>query len=159
MNEKKTTIEFVLESSLAKLPSRGSPDSAGLDLTACEYVIIEPLSWKVVSTGLRTAVPTDSYARIAARSGLAANHGISVNAGVVDADYRGVIKVVLHNHSRDSSFEVKPGDRIAQLIVEKVYMLEPVAVESFFIAGYEETTARGANGFGSTGISDEKVRI
>ena len=142
-------IEFVLEDSLAKLPKRGSPYSAGLDLSSCEHVIIEPGSWKLVSTGLRTAVPKDSYARIAPRSGLAANHGICVGGGVVDADYRGVIKVILFNHFQHSSFEVKIGDRIAQLIIEKIYMMEPIVVKS--LEG-DETTVRGVGGFGSTGV-------
>ena len=86
-----------------------------------------------------------TYGRIAPRSGLAVKNGISTGAGVVDRDYTGEVKVVLFNHS-ENDFEVKVGDRVAQLILEKIVEdAEVVVVESL------EESARGAGGFGSTG--------
>jgi dUTP pyrophosphatase len=82
--------------------------------------------------------------RIAPRSGLAAKHSIQTGAGVIDADYRGQVKVLLFNHG-ENDFEVKEGDRIAQLVLERIYTPEVVAVEEL------EESVRGAGGFGSTG--------
>jgi len=84
--------------------------------------------------------------RIAPRSGLAAKHSIQTGAGVIDADYRGQVKVLLFNHG-ENDFEVKEGDRIAQLVLERIYTPEVVAVEEL------EESVRGAGGFGSTGQS------
>lgn len=82
---------------------------------------------------------------VAPRSGLAWKHSIDVGAGVVDADYRGPVGVILFNHS-DVDFEVKVGDRIAQLIVEKIVTPQVVEVDDL------DATVRGAGGFGSTGV-------
>jgi len=82
--------------------------------------------------------------RVAPRSGLAAKHSINTGAGVIDADYRGEVKVILFNHS-DNDFTIKEGDRIAQLVIERIYTPEVVVVEKL------EATVRGAGGFGSTG--------
>lgn len=82
--------------------------------------------------------------RIAPRSGLAAKHSIDTGAGVIDADYRGPVKVILFNFS-DKDFEVKTGDRIAQLILERIYNPEVVVVEKL------QESVRGSGGFGSTG--------
>ena len=96
------------------------------------------------------AIPEGNYGRIAPRSGLAAKHSIDVGAGVIDSDYRGEVKVLLFNLS-DTDFEVKPGDRIAQLIIEKYTMTEIQEVE-----GKLDDTVRGEGGFGSTGIQTLK---
>jgi len=82
--------------------------------------------------------------RIAPRSGLASKHSIATGAGVIDADYRGQVKVLLFNHS-DADFDVKEGERIAQLVLERIYTPEIVEVQEL------EETVRGAGGFGSTG--------
>jgi dUTP pyrophosphatase len=84
--------------------------------------------------------------RIAPRSGLAAKHFIDTGAGVIDADYRGPVKVLLFNHA-DTDFEVKEGDRIAQLVIERIYTPEVVEVQEL------EESVRGAGGFGSTGTN------
>ena len=85
-----------------------------------------------------------SDGRIAPRSGLAAKHMIDTGAGVIDADYRGQVKVLLFNHG-DADFAVKPGDRVAQLILERIYTPEIEVVDEL------EESVRGAGGFGSTG--------
>ena len=102
----------------------------------------------MVPTGLAFAIPEGNYGRMAPRSGLAAKHGIHVGAGVLDSDYRGEIKAVLFNLG-DKDFEIKEGDRIAQVIVEKYTITELVEVEDL------DDTERGAGGFGSTGVSGD----
>lgn len=99
-----------------------------------------------MATGLSIACPPGTYARIAPRSGLAVKRGIDCGAGVVDADYRGPVGVVLFNFGAED-FVVEVGDRIAQLILEKVNMAPVAEVEEL------AETARGAGGFGSTGVS------
>jgi dUTP pyrophosphatase len=89
--------------------------------------------------------PTCTDGRIAPRSGLASKHFIDTGAGVIDADYRGQVKVLLFNHN-ESDFEIKEGDRIAQLVLERIYTPEVVVVEEL------EESVRGAGGFGSTGV-------
>eukprot|EP00897_Mesotaenium_endlicherianum_P006112 jgi/Mesen1/5529/ME000279S04736 len=100
----------------------------------------------LVKTDLSIAIPEGTYARIAPRSGLAWKHSIDVGAGVVDADYRGNVGVILFNFS-DQDYAVKEGDRVAQLILERIVTPEVEEVSSL------EDTARGEGGFGSTGIS------
>lgn len=130
----------------AKLPTRGSPLSAGYDLSACEATIIPSGGRGIVKTGLKIKVPSGCYGRVAPRSGLAVKKGIDVGAGVIDADYRGEVGVVLFNFG-DAALEVGVGDRVAQLILEKICFGNVVEVQ-----GLDETE-RGAGGFGSTGVS------
>jgi deoxyuridine 5'-triphosphate nucleotidohydrolase len=130
----------------ATIPTRGSPYSAGFDLSADEEKVIPAGGRGVVATGLSIACPPGTYARIAPRSGLAVKRGIDCGAGVVDADYRGPVGVVLFNFGAED-FVVEVGDRIAQLILEKVNMAPVAEVEEL------AETARGAGGFGSTGVS------
>jgi len=131
----------------ASLPCRGSHLAAGFDLSAAEEVVVQKGSKAIVKTGLSIAVPQGTYARLAPRSGLAAKHMIDVGAGVVDADYRGEVGVVLFNHGPED-FSVKVGDRVAQLVVEQVDMSECQEVEDL------DSTERGCGGFGSTGIEE-----
>jgi len=128
----------------ARMPTRGSPGAIGLDLYADAGAYIPSRSWYVIPTGIAVAVPPGHYLRIAPRSGLAAKSGIDVLAGVVDADYRGEIKVVLMNNSL-GAFRVEEGDRIAQAILEVASIIDPVLVEEL------DDTMRNTNGFGSTG--------
>jgi dUTP pyrophosphatase len=99
----------------------------------------------MIPTGLSVAIPSGHYGRIAPRSGLAAKHGIQVHAGVVDSDYRGEMRVCLINHGSEM-VEFKPGDRIAQLIIERC-LITPAAW-----ADNLDSTERGQGGFGSTGV-------
>ncbi|HEX8293554.1 MAG TPA: dUTP diphosphatase [Pyrinomonadaceae bacterium] len=130
----------------ARLPTRGSAGAAGLDLYAVERVTIRPGGRAAVRTGVAVAVPAGFYGRVAPRSGLAVRHGIDVLAGVIDSDYRGEILCALVNHGREP-FEVEPGARVAQLVVEAIATPEPAWAEDL------EETARGAGGFGSTGAA------
>ncbi|KAJ1450769.1 dUTPase-like protein [Pelagophyceae sp. CCMP2097] len=137
-------------SDAAVLPKRGSALAAGWDLASAKAVTVPARGKAIVPTDLAIATPLDCYARIAPRSGLAVKNFIDVGAGVVDADYRGPVGVVLFNHG-EVDFEVLPGDRVAQLILEKVH-LDVTVTE---IAELPET-ARGAGGFGSTGVAAEE---
>lgn len=128
---------------LAQLPVRSSPGAAGLDLFACCDLVIPPGEWRPVSTGIGLQISPGFYGRVAPRSGLALRHGIDVLAGVIDSDYRGEVICLLMNHG-DSPFEIVVGNRIAQLIVEPVEMVDPIWGES-------ESTRRGDHGFGSSG--------
>ncbi|UZJ54207.1 hypothetical protein CBS101457_003527 [Exobasidium rhododendri] len=128
----------------AKAPTRGSAQAAGYDLYASEDSTIPKSGRAVVATGIRLAVPSGCYGRVAPRSGLALKHGIDTGAGVIDSDYRGLLGVILFNFGSED-FAVKPGDRIAQLILERIETPEVEVVEDL-----DETT-RGAGGFGSTG--------
>ena len=131
------------------MPTRGSPLSAGLDLHAACNMTIKSKERGLVATDLSVACPPGTYARVAPRSGLALKKGIDVGAGVIDADYRGPVGVILFNFG-DMDFEVKEGDRIAQLILEKIVVPEIEEVESL------EATERGEGGFGSTGVESNK---
>lgn len=128
----------------AILPTRGSPNAAGLDLYAMDALIIPARSRGLVKTGLSLAVPLNHYGRIAPRSGLALSSGIDVGAGVVDSDYRGELGVLLFNFG-ENDFVVSEGMRIAQLIIEKIEIPAVLEVEDL------DETLRGMGGFGSTG--------
>jgi len=130
----------------ATVPVRGSGGAAGYDLSAAYDCVVKAKSKELVKTDLSIAIPKNTYARIAPRSGLAYKKFIDVLAGVVDYDYRGNVGVILANFG-DEDFEVKKGDRIAQMILERITTPECVEVEDL------EATERGAGGFGSTGVS------
>jgi len=129
----------------AILPHRGSAHAAGYDLASAVEATVPARGKALVGTDLSIAIPEGTYARVAPRSGLALKHSIDVGAGVIDADYRGPVGVVLFNHS-EVDFAVKPGDRIAQLIIEVIMTPEVAEVEDL------DATVRGEGGFGSTGV-------
>ena len=129
----------------AALPKRSTAGAAGYDLCASQDCVIPAKSKGLVKTGLSLTFPPGLYARIAPRSGLALKKFIDVGAGVVDADYRGEVGVVLFNHG-DHDFEVKMGDRIAQLILEKISTPGVEEVSEL------DSTVRGSGVFGSTGM-------
>lgn len=136
-------MQVVRASDSARLPTRGSPGSAGLDLYSAHNCEVPPRGKKLISTDLKVRIPNGCYGRIAPRSGLALRHAIDVGAGVVDSDYRGIVSVLLFNHS-DEPFNVETGNRIAQLICEKICY---VNVEEVHLLNQ---TVRGVGGFGST---------
>ena len=103
----------------ATIPKRSTEGAAGYDLSAAEEATVPAQGKSVVKTGLSMAIPEGCYGRIAPRSGLAVKRHIDIGAGVIDQDYRGEVGVVMFNHSNED-FHVKMGDRIAQLILEKI---------------------------------------
>ncbi|XP_070279478.1 deoxyuridine 5'-triphosphate nucleotidohydrolase, mitochondrial isoform X2 [Myotis yumanensis] len=165
-------LRFVRLSEHATAPTKGSARAAGYDLhSPCERswpqlgvlanpptpaeqmqpscphaydYTIPPMEKTLVKTDIQIALPSGCYGRVAPRSGLAAKHFIDVGAGVIDEDYRGNLGVVLFNFGKEK-FEVKKGDRIAQLICERIFYPEIEEVQAL------DDTERGSGGFGSTG--------
>lgn len=144
------TIQFKKLNELAKTPTRGSDFAAGYDLYATEAYTLQPLERKLFKTGIAMAISSGLYGRIAPRSGLAFKSGIDTMAGVIDEDYRGDVGVILINLS-DKPFEVKVGDKIAQIIFEHY---NP---STFQEVAELPTSVRSAGGFGSTDIKESTV--
>ena len=133
---------------MAKLPVYGSTEAAGADLHACleEAVTVMPGETAWIPTGIALEVPKGCAGLVYARSGMAAKRGLAPanKVGVIDSDYRGEIKVVLLNHSKEPQV-IEPGERIAQFVITPVLTPEYVLVEEL------SDTERGVGGFGSTG--------
>jgi dUTP pyrophosphatase len=144
-----------------KEPFRANSSDAGYDLFSTEYATLEPFQRKLISTGINMEIPEGFYGRVAPRSGLACKKGIDVMAGVIDSGYRGEIKVLLINFNFEgynlkpnafeamfgsaNRMEIKPGERIAQLIIEKCHAVEWKPMKTL------EESQRGKHGFGSSG--------
>jgi dUTP pyrophosphatase len=150
------TVPVQLLSPQATLPARAYEHDAAYDLCAAEAVVIPPLSRAVVGTGIALGLPPGLAALTLPRSGLAARHGLSiVNApGLIDPGYRGEVRVILLNTDPHEAFAVSVGDRIAQML------LVPLPETNLVLADELEGTARGAQGFGSSGLrpSSDKGR-
>ncbi|HXR11479.1 MAG TPA: dUTP diphosphatase [Gaiellaceae bacterium] len=132
----------------AVVPARAYDGDAGLDLAACERVVLDPGERAMVGTGLAVAIP-DGYAGfVQPRSGLAARHGITIvnTPGLVDSGYRGELRIILLNTDDREPFVVEPGMRIAQLVVVPVASVEPLEVEEL------PDSDRGVRGFGSSAV-------
>ena len=127
----------------ARIPTKGSLRGAGHDLHAQETKKIPARGQAIIGTEIAIGLPQDTYGGIAPRSGLAAKYALTVNAGVIDADYTGEVKIILVNLG-DQDYEVQKGDKIAQLIVETIMNEDIVVVKEL------DTTKRGMKGFGSS---------
>ena len=127
----------------AQAPTRGSDEAAGYDLYSYESETVAPNQIKLIDTGISIRVPEGTYGRIAPRSSVS-KKGILINAGVIDRDYRGPIKVMVHNLS-NNDYVINKNDRIAQLILEQIKTPSVELVEEL------DDTERGERGFGSTG--------
>ncbi len=138
----------IVSRSAFELPGYETPLSAGMDVRAniTESMILKPLERAMVPTGLYVELPAGYELQVRPRSGLAVKHGITVlnSPGTVDADYRGEIRVILVNLSSEP-FEVRDGERIAQLVVARHEQVEWEPVDAL------SETLRGTGGFGSTG--------
>ena len=141
------TLRFTRLTPGARAPARAHEDDAGYDLAAAEPAALEPGERLSVGTGVAVAIPSGHAGLVLPRSGPAARHGIAlVNApGLIDAGYRGELRVLLLNTDRFERFEVAPGDRIAQLVIVRHEAPALVEVEAL------GETPRGGGGFGSTG--------
>ncbi|CDO35647.1 MULTISPECIES: dUTP diphosphatase [Novosphingobium] len=128
------------------LPAYATSGAAGMDVVSAEDVTIAPGARHAVATGIAVAIPQGFEIQVRPRSGLALKHGITVaNApGTVDSDYRGEVKAILINHG-NAPFEIRRGDRVAQLV------LAPVTLASWLPVEELDETERGEGGFGSTG--------
>ena len=134
------------------LPKFGKPGDAGADIASRVDLVLKAGERALVPTGLSIALPAGYVALVHPRSGLAIKHGISMvnTPGTVDASYRGELQIILINHDLHEDFVIKAGDRIAQLVIQKVESADFVEVESL------PGTERGAGGFGSTGTGSAK---
>ena len=128
----------------AIIPTRGSEHAAGLDLYADHGDTINPGKRVLIGTGIAIALWPGTVGLIWPRSGLATRHGVDLLAGVVDADYRGEVRVALINHGAEP-VDIEPGDRIAQLLIQPLAMVEVEEADEL------PETVRGKDGFGSTG--------
>ena len=144
----KVKIKKLAHGTEIPLPSYMSEHAAGMDLYAAvdKETIIPPGGWKLVPTGIAIALPEGFEAQVRPRSGMALKQGISIlnTPGTVDADYRGEVGVILMNHSK-KDLVIKRGDRIAQMIVNKIERIKFEEVDDL------PGTQRGAGGFGHTG--------
>ncbi|HEY5816460.1 MAG TPA: dUTP diphosphatase [Solirubrobacterales bacterium] len=131
----------------AVLPSRAHEGDAGLDLYACEAAHLGPGERWSVGTGVAVEIPEGHGGFVLPRSGLARDHGIALvnSPGLIDAGYRGEVRVLLLNTDPAETFRVEPGERIAQLVIAPVAPAEPVEVEVL------SESVRGGGGFGSSG--------
>jgi dUTP pyrophosphatase len=131
----------------AKLPTRAHVTDAGLDIYAIEDVTIPYKCDKVISTGLKMEFPKGYYIQIAPKSGRSVNDKLIIGGGVIDSEYRGIVKVHVYNLSPGSAVHIKKGEKLAQLIVHKIWIGSPKEVDKIGV-----NTDRGSNGFGSTGL-------
>jgi len=153
MNKEIEKIEVKIEKDKGcddlPLPKAASQHASGVDLFSAEEdsVEIDKGEIKLVSTGIKIALPIGFEAQVRPRSGLAYRYGITVlnTPGTIDSDYRGVIKIILINHGKEK-FIINRGDRIAQLVIQRIF--QPVLVETKEL----DNTKRGIGGFGHTGI-------
>lgn len=153
MNKEIERIEIKIEREKGTedlpLPKAASLYASGIDLYSAEKdaIKIDPGERKLISTGIKISLPVGFEAQIRPRSGLAYRYGITVlnSPGTIDSDYRGIIKIILMNHGKEY-FVVNRGDRIAQLVVQKIFF--PVFIETEEL----DYTKRGKGGFGHTGI-------
>ena len=130
----------------AVIPTYANPGDAGMDICSCESAMINPGQRKLVQTGLKIQLPEDTEAQIRPRSGLAIKNGITLlnTPGTIDAGYRGELGIIIINLGQEP-FEIKPGMRIAQMVIAPVLRVESEEVDAL------SETARGEGGFGSSG--------
>jgi dUTP pyrophosphatase len=142
------SLEFVRLAPTARAPARAHDGDAGYDLHAAEPATLAPGERSSVGTGIAVAIPDGHAGLVLPRSGLAMKHGIAlVNApGLIDAGYRGELRVLLLNTDREQTFEVEPGDRIAQLVI-----VRHAAPEELVEVDQLTDSTRGEGGFGSSG--------
>lgn len=138
------SISYQMLSDRAITPTQATPGDAGYDLYATDSAILQPGERRLFPTNIAMHIPDGYYGRVAPRSGRAYKHGLDVLAGVIDASYRGDVGVILINLWSED-FEVKQGDRIAQLIIEKTYQV------TRNLSSNLDESVRGEWGFGSTG--------
>ena len=151
LNEKyKNTILFKKCTIHARAPNKTSHGAAGFDLCSAYDYTIPSFGKKEILTDLRIILPKNCYGRIASRSGLAVNHFLHVIGGVIDRDFSGIVTIVLVNFSKES-YLVKAGDRVAQLIPEKIYMPYLQEIPFDVDTNSDKKAVRNDSGFGSSG--------
>jgi len=143
-------IQVMKMASRAMLPTRGSRFSAGQNLYALKDVLIPAQGQKHIGTGIAIGIPKGTYARIAPQSGLTYKESLGISGGVIDTDYTGEVKVIMMNHGK-RNYQVQEGDRIAQMIMEKIDISGMMEVDNL------KLIIRGNKGFGSRDLSPKRT--
>ena len=146
---KQIVVKYFQESEFAKEPCQATEGSAGYDLYAAETKTFLPNSADTVSIELRWAIPSGFFGKIFPRSSILKDHLVTVDAGVIDSDFRGIVEALLVNHSK-KTYTVRTGDRIAQVVFIEKFDVNFQKVTKKSLLGI---TKRGSRGFGSTGLS------
>lgn len=148
----KKVVKFKKLNPDAILPDYAHVGDAGMDLYSVEDLVIEPLTWKLVKTGLACELPHGTEGQVRSKSGIALKNGVFVlnTPGTIDENYRGEIGVILYNLNTKEPFVIKKGQKIAQYVIANVEYVDTVEVETL------DETDRGEGGFGSTGLGQNK---
>lgn len=148
----KKIVEFKKLNPDAVIPDYAHAGDAGMDLYSIQDDIIEPLTWKLIPTGLACKLPEGTEGQVRSKSGIALKNGVFVlnTPGTVDENYRGEIGVVLYNLNTKEPFVIKKGQKIAQYVINQIEYVETVEVKEL------DATNRGEGGFGSTGLGKNK---
>lgn len=148
----KKIVKFKKLNPDAILPDYAHIGDAGMDLYSVEDLVIEPLTWKLVKTGLACELPHGTEGQVRSKSGIALKNGVFVlnTPGTVDENYRGEIGVILYNLNTKEPFVIKKGQKIAQYVIANVEYVDTIEVETL------DETDRGEGGFGSTGLGQNR---
>ena len=152
-NIKYITVKYFAESKYEKEPYQASEDAAGYDLFAAETKTLLPKSTDTISLDLRWAIPRGFYRKVFPRSGILKEHFVTIDAGVIDSDFSGIIQVLLVNHHHQKTFTVRAEDRIAPVVFMEKLNVNFHKVSDPALLG---KTKRGHDGFGSTGVEVSK---
>lgn len=149
----KKIVKFKKLNSDAIIPDYAHKGDAGMDLYSIQDEIIEPLSWKLIPTGLACELPEGTEGQVRSKSGIALKNGVFVlnSPGTVDENYRGEIGVILYNLNTNKAFEIKKGQKIAQYVIANVEYVDTIEITEEL-----STTDRGEGGFGSSGLGKNK---
>ena len=143
------TVKYFAESAFAKELCQATEDAAGYDLFTAETKTLLPNSADTITLDLRWAIPTGSYGKVFPRSGILKEHLVTVDVGVIDSDFSGIIQFLLVNHHREKTFTVWAEEKIAQVIFMKKINVDFRKVSNIAMLGKNK---RGDDGFGSTGV-------
>lgn len=148
----KKVVKFKKLNKAAIIPDYAHKGDAGMDLYSIQDDIIEPLTWKLIPTGLACELPEGTEGQVRSKSGIALKNGVFVlnTPGTVDENYRGEIGVVLYNLNTKEPFVIKKGQKIAQYVINAIEYVDTIEVEQL------DSTDRGEGGFGSTGLGKNK---
>ena len=148
----KKVVKFKKLNKDAIIPDYAHKGDAGMDLYSIQDDIIEPLTWKLIPTGLACELPEGTEGQVRSKSGIALKNGVFVlnTPGTVDENYRGEIGVVLYNLNTKEPFVIKKGQQIAQYVINAIEYVDTIEVEQL------DSTDRGEGGFGSTGLGKNK---
>lgn len=148
----KKIVKFKKLNPDAIIPDYAHIGDAGMDLYSVQDDVIEPLTWKLIPTGLACELPEGTEGQVRSKSGIALKNGVFVlnTPGTVDENYRGEIGVVLYNLNTKEPFVIKKGQKIAQYVINAIEYVDTLEVEEL------DATSRGEGGFGSTGLGKNK---